>query len=72
VNFKIHENLRQASGADDPRVALARCQKQLMRVQIELAELKRTGSHQGLTELTSEALILSMRIKSLEYLLEQG
>jgi hypothetical protein len=52
--------------------ALERHREQLMRVRIELAELKRTGSQHELPELTSEALTLSMRIKRLEYLLEQG
>jgi hypothetical protein len=52
--------------------ALERHREQLMRVRVELAELKRTGSQHGLPELTSEALTLSIRIKRLEYLLEQG
>jgi hypothetical protein len=69
----LHEEGFQKSDAPSALdEALGGYRKQLMRVQVELAELKRTGSHQGLAELTSEALILSMRMKRLEYLLEEG
>jgi len=56
---------------DPPRAgneALEKHREHLMRVRIELAELKRTGYQRGLAELTSKAFILSMRIKRLEYL----
>ena len=54
------------AGAGDE--ALERHRQHLMRVRIDLAELKRTGYQRDLAELTSEAFILSMRIKRLEYL----
>jgi hypothetical protein len=42
------------------------CERELLRVRVELAELKRIGSRQGLSELTWEATLLSMRIKRLK------
>jgi hypothetical protein len=52
--------------------ALENCRRQLFRVRLELAELKRTGSRQGLAALSSDAVMLSMQIKRLETLLRQG
>jgi hypothetical protein len=69
---KPHEGFQKFDRPGVLDEALERLREQLMRVRIELAELKRTGSQQGLPELTSEALTLSMRIKRLEYLLEQA
>jgi hypothetical protein len=67
-----YEGFQKLDSPEALDAALEIHREQLMRVRIELAELKRTGSQQGLTELTSDALALSMRIKRLEYLLEQG
>jgi hypothetical protein len=53
----------------DRREALERYRKDFMRVRLELAELKRTGSQQGRAELISDASTLSMRIKRFETLL---
>jgi hypothetical protein len=51
---------------DDFHAALERDRHELMRVRLELAELKRTGSRQGLATLTSDAAALSMRIRRFE------
>jgi hypothetical protein len=59
---KIHENF-QPPGAPE---ALERCRRQWMRVRLELSELKRTGFQQGLADLTSEAVKLSMQVKRFE------
>jgi hypothetical protein len=48
------------------REILAECQSELMRVRLEMAELKRIGSRQGLSKLISDASRLSMRIKRLK------
>ena len=48
------------------REALEQFRKEFGRIRLELAELKRIGSRQGLAELTSDALAFSMRIKRLE------
>jgi hypothetical protein len=50
----------------DRREALEKCRNELMRVRVQLAELKRTGSRDGLADLTSNARALSMRIKRFE------
>ena len=42
------------------------CQRRLLRVRLEIAELKRVGSQQGLSNLASEATRLSMRIRRLK------
>jgi hypothetical protein len=47
----------------DRREALEKCRNELMRVRVQLAELKRTGSRDGLT---SNADALSMRIRRFE------
>ena len=52
----------------DHREALERHRRELRRIRLEIAELKRTGSQQGLAELTSDALTFSMRIKRFETL----
>jgi hypothetical protein len=51
---------------------LENCRTRLFRVRLELAELKRTGSRQGLADLASDAAMLSMHLKRLESLLRQG
>jgi hypothetical protein len=64
--------LRKIPEKHEARGALAAleiCQREWMRVRIELSELKRTGSQQGLADLKSEAVKLSMQIKRLENLL---
>ena len=53
----------------DRRDDLEKYRKELMRIQLQLAELKRTGSQQGRAELISDASTLSMRIKRFETLL---
>jgi hypothetical protein len=42
------------------------CERELLRVRVELTELKRIGSRKGLPELTSEVTRLSMRIGRLK------
>jgi hypothetical protein len=48
---------------------LKRYRSELMRVRLQLAELKRTGSQEGLAALTSDAASLSMRIKRFEIIM---
>ena len=48
------------------RDALERHRGELRRIRLELAKLKRTGSREGLAELSSGAGKLSMRIKRFE------
>jgi len=51
------------------RAALERCRRQFTQVRLELAELKRTGSRQGLTRLKFDVARLSDEIERLEKLL---
>jgi hypothetical protein len=51
---------------------LERCGRQWMCVRLELAELKRAGSQQGIADLKFEEVKLSMQIKRLENLLRLG
>lgn len=51
---------------EGPDREILECERELLRVRVELAELKRIGSRQGLPELTCEATRLSMRIGRLK------
>jgi hypothetical protein len=51
---------------------LERYHRELMRIRLEIGELKRIGSQRGLPELTSDALRLSMRIKRFENYLSRN
>ena len=66
-----HEKFRTDDPVGTPHEALEKCRRQLLRVRLELAELKRTGSRQGLADLSSKALMLSMQMRRLESLLKQ-
>ena len=46
--------------------ALEEYRNELIRIRIQLAELKRTGSRDGISELSSAASVLSMRIARFE------
>jgi hypothetical protein len=60
------DGFKKFEASRDQRKALELHQKELRRIRLELAELKRIGSRQGLAELISHALTFSMRIKRLE------
>jgi hypothetical protein len=70
MGLALHEGFCEAfkklDAPRDQREALERHRRELRRIRLELAELKRTGSHERLAELTSDALTFSMRIKRLE------
>jgi hypothetical protein len=79
---KLHGNSQRPTAADlrklndefvkwrfPERAALERYRRQFTHVRVELAELKRTGSRQGLTRLKSDAVKLSGEIERLEMLL---
>jgi hypothetical protein len=53
---------RPVEGAREGQAALREYQEKLRRVRIQMAELKRTGSRDGLEDLTFAANTLSMRI----------
>ena len=63
---RFYDGFRNFDAPRDQRKALELHQKELRRIRLELAELKRIGSRQGLAELTSDAVTFSMRIKRLE------
>jgi hypothetical protein len=68
-----HEGTRTSGEADTtPHTALESCERELFRVRLELAELKRTGSCQGFANLSSKAAELSMRMKRIEALVTQS
>ena len=69
---RTHERFQTSTAVGTRRVALENCRKQLFRVRLDLAELKRTGSRHGLAGLTSDAVMLSMRMKRFETLLTQA
>lgn len=48
------------------RARLEKCRAEYRYVRVELAEMKRTGSRQGLRELTTDAAMLSSEIERLE------
>jgi hypothetical protein len=64
----MNEGTKQAMGETrhDQLQFLEEYRNELTRVRVQLAELKRTGSRQGLTDLTADAGRLSMRIRLLE------
>jgi hypothetical protein len=64
----MNEGTKQAMGETrhDQLQFLEEYRSELTRVRVQLAELKRTGSRQGLTDLTADAGRLSMRIRLLE------
>jgi hypothetical protein len=64
----MNEGTKQAMGETrhDQLQFLEEYRSELTRVRGQLAELKRTGSRQGLTDLTADAGRLSMRIRLLE------
>lgn len=66
LHRSFFDSSQKRDAPDARRDAPERHRKELMRIRLELAELKRTGSRQGLAELSSEAGILSMRIKRFE------
>ena len=65
--FDLSLELR-GTGRSDIARELEACEGKLMRVRLAMAELKRIGSQQGLSGLTSEATMLSMRIQGLKAL----
>jgi hypothetical protein len=67
-----HDASKKLDAPEARREALERYRMDLMRVRLELAELKRTGSQKGLAELSFDARTLSMRIKRFETLLIHG
>lgn len=69
---RTHERFQTSTAVDTRRVALENCREQLLRVRLDLAELKRTGSRHGLAGLTSDAVMLSMQMKRFETLLTQA
>jgi len=66
LHERVYDGFRKFDAPRDQRKALELHQKELRRIRLELVELKRIGSRQGLAELTSDALTFSMRIKRLE------
>jgi hypothetical protein len=72
VQRRRHDRSQKLHVPEARREALEKYQRDLMRVRLELAELKRIGSQQGLPELTSEARTLLMRIKRFETIMIPG
>jgi len=66
LHERFYNAFRKLDAPRDQREALERHRQELRRIRSELAELKRTGSHERLAELTSDARTFSMRIKRLE------
>lgn len=69
VTAKSRKRMVGCCSYDTPearRDALERHRGELRRIRLELAKLNRTGSREGLAELSSEAGKLSMRIKRFE------
>jgi hypothetical protein len=70
----MNEGAKQAMGETrhDQLQFLDEYRNELTRVRVQLAELKRTGSRQGLSDLTADAGRLLMRIRLLETLRQDG
>jgi hypothetical protein len=66
LHERVFDGFTKLDAPRHERAALEQLRKELGRIRLELAELKRIGSRQGLAELTSDALTFSMRIRRLE------